>query len=154
MDEQVSIQRRLYPDATCFGCGLANPKGLQLESYLVEDIVVARFQPWPEHDNGMGFLNGGIIATLLDCHGGAAAFHAADANGWHATEGMPYPFVTAGLDVRYLRPAPLTEPCELRAYVTEQSEDQMSVLAELWWDGKQRATGASTWKSWRPRPAR
>jgi acyl-coenzyme A thioesterase PaaI-like protein len=25
----------------------------------------------PEHDNGFGFIHGGIIATVLDCHGAA-----------------------------------------------------------------------------------
>ena len=59
----ASIQERLYPDATCFGCGLANPKGLHLRSYAQDDVVVATFMPWPEHDNGLGYLNGGIIAT-------------------------------------------------------------------------------------------
>ena len=74
----ASIQERLYPDATCFGCGLANPKGLHLRSYAQDDVVVATFMPWPEHDNGLGYLNGGIIATLLDCHSGAAVLHEAD----------------------------------------------------------------------------
>ena len=103
----VSIQARLYPDATCFGCGLANPKGLHLQSYAQEAAVVATFTPWPEHDNGLGYLNGGIIATLLDCHSGAAVLHEADRRGWEAFPGAAYSFVTAGLDVRYLRPAPL-----------------------------------------------
>lgn len=49
---------------TCFGCGPANPRGLRLQSYLGDGHVTATFTPWPEHDNGLGFLNGGIIATL------------------------------------------------------------------------------------------
>lgn len=151
MDDPISIQDRLYPQATCFGCGPANPKGLRLSSYPRAEMVVATFVPWPEHDNGMGFLNGGIIATVLDCQGGAAAFHEADVRGWPAVEGAPYPFVTAGLDVRYLRPAPLAEACELRAYVTEATEDEISVRAELWFDDRPRATGASVWRRWRPR---
>ena len=51
---------------TCFGCGPANPRGLRLKSYVGDGCVTATFMPWPEHDNGLGFLNGGIIATLLD----------------------------------------------------------------------------------------
>ena len=69
----ISIQARLYPQLPCFGCGLANPRGLRLQSYAADDHVTAQFTPWPEHDNGLGFLNGGIIATVLDCHSAAAA---------------------------------------------------------------------------------
>ena len=147
----VSIQARLYPDATCFGCGLANPKGLHLQSYAQEAAVVATFTPWPEHDNGLGYLNGGIIATLLDCHSGAAVLHEADRRGWEAFPGAAYSFVTAGLDVRYLRPAPLLEPVELRAVIAAADESVITVDVELVWDGKPRAEASTLWKRWRPR---
>ncbi len=65
---RASIQERLYPTLTCFGCGHTNPKGLKLRSYLAGKAVVATFVPFPEHDNGVGYLNGGIISTVLDCH--------------------------------------------------------------------------------------
>lgn len=148
---EKSIQARLYPQATCFGCGMANPRGLQLQSFPSDRAVVAAFTPWPEHDNGLGFLNGGIITTLLDCHSGAAAFHEASVQGWPAAEGLPYPFVTSGIEVRFRRPAPLDSPVELRAYVVTADEDAMTVEAELLWDGKQRAWASSEWKRWRPR---
>ena len=150
----ISIQERLYPEATCFGCGQANARGLQLRSYSGDDEVVATFLPWPEHDNGIGFLNGGIIATLLDCHGGAAVFHTADALGMKPGEDMPYPFVTAGLDLRYLRPAPLDAPVELRAVVRSIDEAAAVVDVSLHWDGKPRAEASALWKRWRPRPPR
>ncbi len=146
-----SIQQRLYPHATCFGCGQANPDGLQLQSFATGDDIVATFQAWPQHDNGLGYLNGGIIATVLDCHSGAAAFHVADAHGWQPIGDLPFPFVTSGLDIRYRRPSPLTEPCTLHAHVTSASEDVMQVEAELMWDDKVCATAASEWRRWRPR---
>lgn len=147
----ASVQERLYPDATCFGCGLANPKGLHLRSYAQDDVVVATFMPWPEHDNGLGYLNGGIIATVLDCHTGAAALHEADRNGWEAFAGAAIAFVTAGIDLRYLRPAPLDEPVELRAVITASDESVITVDAQLIWEGKARAEATALWKRWRPR---
>ena len=66
MVQGLSIQERLYPQLTCFGCGHANARGLKLRSYPGDGVVTAAFEPWPEHDNGFGFLNGGIIATVLD----------------------------------------------------------------------------------------
>ena len=147
----LSIQERLYPDMTCFGCGLANPKGLRLHSYPADGYVVASFTPWPEHDNGLGYLNGGIIATVLDCHSAAAVIHEADLRGWTAEGGLALPYVTAGLDVRYLRPAPLGEPSELRAVITSADPDVMTVDVELVWDGKPRSSASALWKRWRPR---
>ena len=150
MDE-VSIQERLLAGTTCFGCGPENDKGLRLRSFPRDGEVVAAFLPWPEHDNGLGFLNGGIISTVLDCHSAAAVLHEADLRGWKPYEGLPLSYVTAGLDVRYLRPSPLREECELVARVVEADEARMLAVAELVHDGKVRATATAEWKRWRPR---
>jgi acyl-coenzyme A thioesterase PaaI-like protein len=146
----LSVQERLYPTLNCFGCGQANPKGLRLRSYPVDDGVVAAFAPWPEHDNGLGYLNGGIIATVLDCHSAAAVVLEADRRGWPALAGAALPYVTAGLDVRYLRPTPLT-PVELRGVVVAASEDEMVADVEIWADDKPRARASARWLRWRPR---
>lgn len=147
----IAIQDRLFPDLPCFGCGPSNAKGLQLKSYPADGAVVATFTPWPEHDNGMGYLNGGIISTVLDCHSAAAVMHEADARGWPPLPGAALAYVTAGLDVRYLRPAPLTEPVDLRATIVEAGEAEMTAAVELIWQDKVRASGTAHWKRWRPR---
>ena len=89
----LSIQESLYPELTCFGCGHANPHGFHLRSYVDGDVVIAEFTPRPEHDNGFGFLNGGIISTVLDCHGAAAVMWAAAQRGWETPPGAPVPFI-------------------------------------------------------------
>src|SRR5687768_4989369 len=100
MASELSIQERLYPDLPCFGCGHGNAKGLRLRSYPRDGdgtgdgdrgIVVATFTPWPEHDNGVGYLNGGVIATVLDCHSAAAVMREADRRGWTALAGAALP---------------------------------------------------------------
>ena len=121
-----SIQERLYPTLPCFGCGHGNLKGLRLRSFPGDGAVTALFTPWPEHDNGRGYLNGGIISTVLDCHSAAAITLEAELRGWPALPGAALPYVTAGLDVRYLRPSPLHETVELRAVVTAAAEAQMT----------------------------
>src|SRR5207253_9460069 len=117
----------------------ANERGLRLRSFPGDDGVVAVFTPWPEHDNGLGFLNGGIIATLLDCHSAAAVTHEASLRGWPALPGAALPYVTAGLDVRFLRPSPLHDPVTLVGQVIESSEAEMRARVRLEWDGKTRA---------------
>jgi acyl-coenzyme A thioesterase PaaI-like protein len=148
---EASIQDRLYQEAVCFGCGPSNPKGLRLKSYPRDGVIVATFRPWPEHDNGVGFLNGGIMSTLLDCHSAAAVMYEASERGWLPLPGAALSHVTARLDVRFLRPAPLHELVELRAVLTAVSEPEMTCAVELLFDGKQRATAEVTWKRWRPR---
>jgi acyl-coenzyme A thioesterase PaaI-like protein len=151
--DSLSIQEGLYPGVTCFGCGHANPKGLHLRSYAREGVVVAAFTPWPEHDNGFGFLNGGIITTVLDCHTAAAVLLEAHERGWKAPDGAPIPFITAGFDVRFLRPTPLDANVELQGKLVTVSEDEMVVDAELSFDAKVRATMRATWKRFKPRTA-
>jgi acyl-coenzyme A thioesterase PaaI-like protein len=147
-----SLQERYFPDLPCFGCGPANEKGLQLRSFARDDgIATALFTPWPEHDNGLGYLNGGIIATVLDCHSAAAVTHEAFRNGWLPLPGAALPHVTAGLDVRYLRPAPLQDTVTLYAEVTRSSEAEITARAWLEWDDKVRAEISALWKRWRPR---
>jgi acyl-coenzyme A thioesterase PaaI-like protein len=152
MSTDLALQDRYFPDLPCFGCGPSNADGLQLKSFQGDEgLVVADFTPWPAHNNGLGFLNGGIISTVLDCHSAAAVTHAAYESGWPALPGAALPYVTAGLDVRYLRPAPLAETVTLGARVLEASEAE--ITAEVWlsYDGKQRATATALWKRWRPR---
>ena len=97
------------------------------------------FTPWPEHDNGLGYLNGGIIATVLDCHSAAVVLLEAERHDWTAGAGATLPYVTAGLDLRYLRPSPLGETVELRGVVLSADEAEIVADVELLWDGKTRA---------------
>ncbi|MEK4242201.1 hypothetical protein NYE39_09400 [Janibacter sp. FSL W8-0316] len=71
-----------YPDdvAHCYGCGTQNPAGHQLKSHWDGEETVARFTPRPEHTAMPGYVYGGLIASLVDCHGtgsAAAAGHRA-----------------------------------------------------------------------------
>lgn len=87
---ELSIRERLYPNLPCFGCGPANDKGLRLRSYRVGVEVVAEFRQRPEHDNGLGYLNG-IIATVLDCHSAAAVTSEGELRGWPPLPGAALP---------------------------------------------------------------
>ena len=150
MNNGISLQERFFPEMTCFGCGPANPKGLRLRSFAAEAGTVADFVPWPEHDNGLGFLTGGIICTVLDCHSATPMLLEAQRLGL-TSGGVPLPFVTSGLTVRYLRPTPLAGSTRLRAWVSQADESAMEVDVELWAEGKLRVQGSDTWKRWRPR---
>ncbi len=150
-EDARSIQDARFPDLPCFGCGPANAEGLQLKSFRQGERYVARFRPWPAHDNGMGSLNGGIIATVLDCHSAAAVVDHAYRQGWPPLAGAALPYVTAGLDVRYLRPSPLHAEILLGAEIVEGSESAIDALVWVEHEGKRRAEAHAHWRRWRPR---
>ena len=151
MNDDRSIQESLYPQLTCFGCGHANPDGFHLRSYVDGDRVVAEFSPRAEHDNGFGFVNGGIITTVLDCHGAAVVMWEAAQRGWDAAPGAPVPYITAGFDVRFLRPTPLGPAVHLVAWPERIDAAEVVVHSELLVDDTLRATMSATWKRFRPR---
>ncbi len=137
----ISIQERFYPESTCFGCGQANPQGLRLTSFEAENGVISTFVADEAHSNGMGTLNGGIIATILDCHSGAAVL----LDSASETGELVDLWVTAGLQLRYRLPTFLEHPCELHAQITERTESSMVVAATLKSDGKVRVQAESRW---------
>jgi acyl-coenzyme A thioesterase PaaI-like protein len=111
----------LYPDdfAHCFGCGRHNPEGHRLKSFPSGGEVVARFMPGIHHVSVPGFVYGGLLASLVDCHAMAAAA-AADMAAREAPPEEPAPrYVTAMLKVEYLKPTPMGVELEIRGRVTE-----------------------------------
>ncbi len=121
-----SLQERLAPRSTCFGCGPANPKGLRIRSFVEGDALVAEWTPEPHHEAFPGVLNGGIIGALLDCHcNWAAAMHLTPAGG-------PLPStVTADYAIRLRRPTPSGAPVRLRAQVVSAEGNKAVVEGTL-----------------------
>jgi len=121
-----------YPDhlSYCYGCGRHNPHGHQLKSHWDGDETVAVFTPQPWHTSVPGFVYGGLIASLLDCHAmgtAAAARHRADGG---APGELLRRYVTASLKVDYLRPTPLGPALEVRARAREIKGRK--VVVETW----------------------
>lgn len=128
-----AIQDR-YPEdfSHCFGCGSLNPAGHRLKSFVEGDEVVARFRPGPHEVAVPGFVYGGLIASLIDCHAMATAAAAAERAAGRGNGVGPAPrFVTARLDVSYLRPTPIGGEVEIRARVRERSERKAVVEVTL-----------------------
>src|SRR5688572_4342532 len=120
----------MYPDdfAHCFGCGRHNTSGHQLKSFVDGEEVVAHFIPLPHHISVPGFVYGGLLASLVDCHAMATAAAAAElAAGRKIGDGPAPRYVTASLKVEYLKPTPLGVELEIRGHVTERSEKKAIV---------------------------
>ena len=133
-----------YPDelSHCYGCGRLNEHGLQLKSYWDGEETVAVFTPRPYHVALPGFVYGGLIASLVDCHGTASAAAAAcRAEGRELGSEPPVRFVTAALHVDYLRPTPLGGPLEIRGRIEEIKGRKIVVAATVSAGGQLCARG-------------
>lgn len=133
-----------YPDsvAQCYGCGRLNAHGLQIKSHWDGNEAVCTFYPQSYHTAVPGFVYGGLIASLIDCHStGTAAAAIYRAEGRAMDTDPPLRFVTGSLHVNYLKPTPIEGPLELRSQVTEIKGRKVVVSTKLSVHGVLCATG-------------
>lgn len=136
-DPRPAIQDH-YPDAyaVCYGCGRLNAHGLHVRTILEGDEGVAVFTPRPEHTAVTGFVYGGLLASLIDCHGIGTAATIAERAAGHAIGERPAPrYVTASLHVDFVAPTPHGPPLTLRARVVESSARKAIVEMDVWVNG-------------------
>ncbi|MFQ5398423.1 MAG: PaaI family thioesterase [Anaerolineae bacterium] len=133
-----------YPDDTshCYGCGRLNHHGLQIKSYWNGDEAVCTFQPQPYHTAIPGYVYGGLIASLIDCHStGTAAGAAYRAAGREMDTEPSFRFLTASLHVDYLKPTPIDGPLIVRARVKEIKGRKVVITSSLYAGSEECARG-------------
>ena len=133
-----------YPEnlAHCYGCGRLNEQGHHIRTDWDGDETVSVFTPEPWHIAIPGFVYGGVIASLVDCHStgtaAAAAYRAASRE--PGTE-PAFRFVTAALRVEYLKPTPLGPPLTIRGRVKEIKGRRVIVESTIYAEGVATARG-------------
>ena len=115
----------------CFGCGRLNPVGFRLEFRRDGGDVVASCTPRLEDSGYPGLLHGGLAALLLD-----------EAMGWAMYADRVFA-VTATMETRFRRPAPLGRPLEVRGRIDRVRGRRIEVSAELLGAGGERVAEAS-----------
>ena len=137
MPDQKPAQH-YYPDALahCYGCGRLNEYGHQIQSYWDGKESVCHFMPKPYHIAIPGYVYGGLLASLIDCHGTGTA----SAAGYRAEErpmdSLPaLRYLTASLHVDFLKPTPLGVELEIRAQVKEVKGRKVIVEQRLMANG-------------------
>jgi acyl-coenzyme A thioesterase PaaI-like protein len=123
-----------YPDEVshCYGCGRLYEHGLQIKSFWDGDESVCVFQPRSYHTAVPGYVYGGLIASLIDCHGTGTASAAMYRHQERDMETEPaLRFLTASLHVDYLRPTPIDGPLELRGKVKEIKGRKVIITVDL-----------------------
>jgi acyl-coenzyme A thioesterase PaaI-like protein len=127
-----------YPDdsAQCYGCGRLNKDGHYFRTGWREDKTLTVYTPREEHTAVPGFVYGGVIASLLDCHGsGSCALALFRKNGHELGDDVkPTQFVAASLQVNFLKPTPHGKPLKVIGTVTEIHPKRFKVNSELFVD--------------------
>ena len=122
-----------YPEnlSYCYGCGRLNVQGLQIKSYWDGDEAVCLHTPRAYHIAIPGYVYGGLLASLVDCHGtGTASAAAIREAGLRLDSDLPLRFLTASLHVEYMKPTPLGPTLEVRGRVKEIKGRK--VIVEAW----------------------
>ena len=130
------------PLAQCYGCGYANEHGLQIKSRWEDELSVCRYTPQAQHTAVPGFVYGGLIASLVDCHGTGTAAAVAYREAGRPMGSQPeLRFVTGSLHVDFLKPTPLGPELVLKARPEEIKERKVVVAVELFVEGQLCARG-------------
>jgi acyl-coenzyme A thioesterase PaaI-like protein len=130
----------LMKDNHCWGCGPLNEDGLQIKSRWDGDESVCVWQPRAPYTVTPSLLYGGVVASIMDCHSVCTAVaDAYRAEGREIGSDPEIWYVTGSLNVKYLRPTPLSKPVTLRARVTQKDERRTTVVCSLVSDGQECA---------------
>ena len=118
--------------AICYGCGRNNSKGLHIRTQWDGRTGTFRFTPEKWHTAFPGVVYGGLIASLFDCHCiGTAIAAAYDAEGRPPGSKPGIMYVTANLNVNYLRPTPMDSELLLKAHILEVKGKKTTVAGSL-----------------------
>ncbi len=125
----------IWPEATCYGCGPANPDGLQIKSFFSDDgnFLVAIFHPKDKFNAGFpNVMYGGLLASLIDCHSIWTAIAFSYRHEQRDMGSQPHiSYVTGELNIKYLKPTPLDQPIQLQAQVTGDIGRKTRVVCEV-----------------------
>ncbi|MDO9510366.1 MAG: PaaI family thioesterase [Bacteroidales bacterium] len=132
--KEIKAVQDYYPDhfGQCYGCGRLNEVGLQLKTVWNGDETLTLFVPRSYHTAIPGFVYGGLLASLIDCHGtGSAALALARDQNIELTEYNAPRCVTASLKVDYLKPTPINSELRIVGKIKELKGRKVIIEASL-----------------------
>jgi acyl-coenzyme A thioesterase PaaI-like protein len=135
MEKVVNAIQDSYPEdfSWCYGCGQLNNSGHHFRTGWQGEQTITIYEPLPEHTAIPGFVYGGLIASLIDCHGtGSASLALHQKNGHEVGTGTPPRFVTASLHVDFLKPTPQGVPLKAIGKIEEIHPKKWKVHTEVY----------------------
>jgi len=128
--------------SVCFGCGRLNKEGHQLKTFLIDNETISKHTPKVNQTAINGIVYGGLLASLIDCHGtgSASAFYAQE-NGIKLVQYNAPRFVTGNLNVSYLKPTPLDKEIVLKGKLKEIKGRKVIVSIAVYSENTLTVTG-------------
>ncbi len=130
-----SMKMKFETYGNCFVCGENNPHGLRLSFEIDKEkqTLKTTFSASPTFQGWDGIVHGGIISTLLDEAMAKLVYE------------LGHQAVTASLEIKFKKPAPILEPLSVYGEITEVSKRLIRAKAHVAKeDGTILATGSST----------
>ncbi len=119
------------PNNICFGCGNNTKGGLHIKSYWLDEVAECIWTPSNIHQGWKGIMNGGIIATVIDCHAMGTSMAYAYKNEKRPLGSLPnYKYATGSMKIKYLKPTP-NDTIKLKARILSYSEKKVHISCEV-----------------------
>jgi len=139
-DENKGYFQDHMPENVCFGCGIQNDEGLHVKSYWEGDESVCIWQPEEKYHGWSDLLNGGIMATLIDCHCMCTAMAHAYKMEHRELGSLPeYRYATGLLNVKYLLPTSIHQAVVLRTKIIEVKNKKTVLWCDFFSAGNKTA---------------
>ena len=140
MVEKKAIQD-YYSDqmSHCYGCGRLNDSGMKIRSFWNENknMSIAKFTPKSNYTAFPGYVYGGLLASIIDCHGtGTAAAAAYKSEGRKMGTLPELRYVTASIHIDYIKPTPVGLELELIGRAIEIKGRKVIVEVKLYANGE------------------
>jgi len=118
-DERIELPK--LQGHFCFACGTANPIGLNLHFYRLNESICTDITLAKYHEGWQNMAHGGIISTLLD-----------ETMSWTIIYFKRIFFVTRRMEIKYIRPVLVGAPLTVRGRLTkEMREPYVGAVAEV-----------------------
>lgn len=137
METHPDYFQEYMEENVCFGCGKNNPEGLQIKSYWEGDTCICIWNSQQKYNGWTNLLNGGILATLVDCHCMATAtsyaYQQENNRAWNSEP--VYRYATGTMTIKYLKPTSNNLPIRLEAKIREVKNKKTTVQCTCWSGG-------------------
>lgn len=153
--ESIAIQDQLPPSwQGCFGCGSRNDHGLRIKSFWEGDEVVCTWRPQAHLQGADNILNGGVVATLMDCHTGCASVSYLYRQAGRPLDSEPrMDVVTLNMNVNFLKPVLMNQAVQLRARITSHEGRKIRLSCSVYSGDVEAAHGEFLYLQVDSRPA-
>lgn len=135
-ENSSSYFQDFMPENVCFGCGKSNHEGLQIKSAWDGEESICEWMPEEKHHGWANLLNGGVIATLIDCHSMCTAMAHAYRLEQRELDSQPeYRYATGSMQIKYLKPTSNNHSVVLKAKIVEVKNRKTVVECEVFSQG-------------------